>query len=90
MLNLINHEPDFDKIYLYVKDPYKAKYQFVINKRESTDLKYYLNNSKAFIEYSNDMDDIYKNFEEYNPDKKRKFLIVFDDMIADMLSNKQN
>ena len=90
MLNLINHEPDFDKIYLYVKDPYKAKYQFEINKRESTDLKYYLNNSKAFIEYSNDMDDIYKNFEEYNPDKKRKFLIVFDDMIADMLSNKQN
>ena len=90
MLNLINHEPDFDKIYLYVKDPYKAKYQFVINKRESTDLKYYLNNSKAFIEYSNDMDDIYKNFEEYNPDKKRKFFIVFDDMIADMLSNKQN
>ena len=90
MLNLINHEPDIDKIYLYAKDPYKAKYQFVINKRESTDLKYYLNNSKAFIEYSNDMDDIYKNFEEYNPDKNRKFLIVFDDMIADMLSNKQN
>ena len=56
----------------------------LINKRESTGLKY-LNDSKAFIEYSND---IYKNIEEYNQNKKRKILIVFDDMIADMLSNK--
>ena len=40
---------------------------------------------KAFIEYSNDMDDIYINIEEYNPNKKRKILIVFNDMIADML-----
>ena len=88
LLNLINHEPDIDKIYLYAKDPYEAKYQFLINKRESTGSKY-LNDSKAFIEYSNDMDDIYKNIEEYNPNKKRKILIVFDDMIADMLSNKK-
>ena len=49
----------------------------------------HLNDSKAFIEYSNDMDDIYKNIEEYNPNKKRKILIVFDDMIADMVSNKK-
>ena len=48
-----------------------------------------MNDCKAFIEYSNDMDDIYKNIEEYNPSKKRKILIVFDDMIADMLSNKK-
>ena len=61
--NLINHEPDIDKNYLYVKDPYKAKYQLLINKREKTGLKY-LNDSKAFIQYSNDMDDIYKNIEE--------------------------
>ena len=47
------------------------------------------NNSKAFIEYSNDMDQIYKNIEEYNPNKKGKILIVFDDMIADILSNKK-
>ena len=58
-----------------------------MNKRESTDLKH-LNFIKASIEYSNDMDDIYKNIEEYNPNKKRKILIVFDDMIPDMLSNK--
>ena len=87
MLNLINHEPDIDKIYLYVKDPFEAKYQLLINKRERTDLKY-LNNFKTFIEYSNDMDDIYKNIEEYNPNKKRKILIVSVDMIVDMLSNK--
>ena len=54
---------------------------------ESTGLKH-LNDSKAFIDYQNDMDDIYKNIEEYYPTKKRKILIVFDDMIADMLSNK--
>ena len=63
LLNLINHEPDIDNIYLYAKDPSKAKYQLLINKRESTCLKH-LNDSKAFIEYSNDMDDIYKNIEE--------------------------
>ena len=70
------------------KDPYESKYYFLINKRESTGLKH-LNDSKAFIEYSNDMDGVYKNIEEYNPNKKRKILIVFDDMIADMLSNKK-
>ena len=63
LLNLVNHEPDIDKIYLYVKDPHKAKYQLLINKRESTWLKY-LNDSKAFIEYSSDTDDIYRNIEE--------------------------
>ena len=88
LLYLAAYELDIDKIYLYAKDPYEAKYQFLINKRESTGSKY-LNDSKAFIEYSNDMDDIYKNIEEYNPNKKRKILILFDDMIADMLSNKK-
>ena len=63
LLNLINHEPDVDKIYLYAKDPYEAKYQLLISKTESTGLKY-LNDSKAFIEYSNDMDHIYKSTEE--------------------------
>ena len=88
MLNLKNNEPNIPKIYLYAEDPYEAKYQLLINKRESIGSKY-LNDLKDFTEYSNDMDDIYKNIEEYNPDKKRKLLIVFDDMIADMLSNKK-
>ena len=88
LLNLINHEPNTDKIYLYAKDSYEAKYQLLINRRKSTGLKY-SKNSKAFIEYSNDMDDTYKNIEECNLNKKQKMLIVFDDMIADMLSNKR-
>ena len=62
-------------------------YQFLIDKTENTGLKHF-NDSKAFIEYSNDMDDIYKNIEEYNLNKKCKMLIVFDDMIAAILSNK--
>ena len=88
LLNVINHEPDTDKKILYAKDPYEAKYQLLINKRESTGSKYF-SDSKAFIEYSNDMDDIYKNIENYNPNKKIKILTVFDDMIADKLSNKK-
>ena len=88
LLNLINEKPDIDKIYLYAKDPYKAKYKFLVDKRKSTGLKHF-NDSKAFIEYSNDMDDICKNIEEYNPNEKRKILIVFEDMIPDMLRNKK-
>ena len=80
-------EPDINKIYLHAKNPYEEKYRFLIDKRENAGLEHF-NDSKAFIEYSNDMDEIYKNIEEYNPNKKRKQLIVFDDMIADMLSNK--
>ena len=66
LLNLINNQPDIDKIYLYAKDPYEKKYQ-----------------------YSNDLQDVYKNIEDYNPIKKRKILIVFDDMIADMINNNK-
>ena len=84
----MNNQPDIDKIYLYAKDPYEAKYQFLINKRNSTRLTH-LNDPKTFIEYSNDMQDIYKNMEEHNPSKKRKILIVFDDMIADTINNKK-
>ena len=61
----------------------------LINTHEGSDIKHF-NNSEALIEYSNDMDDIYKNIEEYNSYKKRKILIVFDEMIADMLSNKNS
>ena len=77
LLNLINHKPNIDKIYLHAKDPYEAKFLLLINKKENTHLKY-LNDSKVFIEYSNNMDDVYKNIEEYDPNKKRKILIVFD------------
>ena len=85
-LNLINNQPDINKIYLYAKDPYKDKYQFLIKKRENIGLKHF-NDPKAFIEYSNNMHDVYKNIDHYNPDKEKK--IVFDDMIADMIDNKK-
>ena len=78
MLNIINKEIDIEKIYLYAKDQFEAKHQLLISKRENTDLKYF-NDSNAFIEYSDDMDDFDKNIEGYNPNKKRKILIVFDD-----------
>ena len=88
LLNLIHNQPYIDKIYLYAKDPYEDKYQYLINKRESVGLKHF-NDPKAFIEYSNDMHDVYKNIDNYNPDKENKVLIVFDDMIADMINNKK-
>ena len=60
LLNLIENQPDIDKIYLYVKDLYEPKYQYIINKRESVGINH-INDPKAFIDYSNDMHDVYKN-----------------------------
>ena len=88
LLNLIENQPDIDKIYLYAKDPYESKYQYLINKREGVGINHF-NDPKAFTDYSNDMHDVYKNIDEKNPDKENKILIVFDDMIADMIHNKK-
>ena len=88
LLNLINNQPDIDRIYLYAKDPYEAKYPFLINKRESIGLKHF-SDPKAFIENSNDMQDVYKNIDECNIHNDRKILIVFNDMTADMIYNKK-
>ena len=88
LLNLINNQPDIDKIYLYAKDPYEAKYQYLINKREGVGINHF-KDPKAFIEYSNERRNVYKNIDEYNIDKERKILIVFDDMIADIINNKK-
>ena len=68
--------------------PYEEKYQYLINKRDGVGINHF-NDSKAFIEYSNDMRDVYKNIDEYNLDKENKTLIVFDNMIADMIHNKK-
>ena len=81
LLNLINNQPDIDKIYLYAKDPYETKYQYLINKREKVGLDHF-KDPKAFMEHSNDIEYVYKNIENYNRGKKHKILIVFDDMIA--------
>ena len=86
-LNLIEKQPDIDKIYSYPKDLYEAKYQYVIKIREKVGRDHH-NDSRAYIEYSNDMRDVYENINYYNPDKENKILIVFGDMIADMIHNK--
>ena len=88
LLNFRNNQPDIDKIYLYAKDPYEDKYQFKIKKREMIGLNYF-NDPKAFIEYSDDLQDVYKNINNYNLNKENKILIDFDDMIADMINNKK-
>ena len=88
LLSLIENQPDIDKIYLYLKDLCEAKYQYLINKREGVGINHF-NDPKAFIEYSNDTHDVSKNINCYNHDKGNKILIVFDDMIADMIYNKK-
>ena len=69
LLNLMENQPIIDKIYLYAKDPYEAKYQYLINKREGVGIDHF-NDPKAFIKYSNDMRNVYKNIDEYNRDKE--------------------
>ena len=69
LLNLIENQSDIDKIYLYAKDPYESKYQYLINKREGVGINHF-NDPKTFIEYSSDMHDVYKNIDEYNADKE--------------------
>ena len=88
MLNLTNEQRDIDKIYIYAKDLSESKYEHLITNRENAEIKH-LNDSKAFIDCSNTMDDVFNNIDNYNPNRKRKVLIVFDDMIADIMTNKK-
>ena len=88
LLNLIEKQPDIDKIYFYAKDLYEAKYQYLINIREKVGINQH-NDPRAYIEYSNNMNNVYKNINYYTPDKKNKILIVFDDVIVDMINNKK-
>ena len=88
LINLINEQHDIDKIYLYARDLSETKYEFLIKKREDVGIKH-VNNSNAFTECSNTMDNVYENIDDYNPIRKRKKLIVFDDMIADIMKNRR-
>ena len=89
LLNLIKHQrPNIDKIHLYVKYPVESGYQLLINQREKVGLEN-LKNPKTFIDYLQTIDGVYENLEDYNPTKKRRVLIVFDDMIAYMESNNK-
>ena len=87
LLNLIKEQEDddlIDKIYLYAKDLSEPKYEYLINNRENAGIKH-SNDSKAFIQCSNTVNDVHENIGNYNPNRKRKTLIVFDDMIAEIV-----
>ena len=88
MLNLINKQKDIHKLYLYAKDLSEPKNEYLIKNRENAGIKH-LNDLKAFIECSNTVDDIYENNNDCNLNRRRKILIVFDDMIADIMTNKK-
>ena len=75
-------------LYLYARDLNKPNYEYLIKKREDVGIKH-LNNPNAFIECSNTMDDVYENINYYNPIRQRKKIIVFDDIISDIMDNKQ-
>ena len=83
----MNEQKDIDKIYLYARDLNESKYEYLIKNRENAGIKH-LNDSEAFIECSNTMDDVYVDINDYNPNRRRKILIVFDDMIADIMTKK--
>ena len=88
LLNLINEQDDIDKVYLYAKDLGEPKSESLIKKCEDAGTKN-LNYSEVFTELSNTMDDVYGDIRGYNPSRERKILIVFDDMIADIMINKK-
>ena len=92
LLDLIREEDSdalTEKIYLYVKDLNEPKYKLLIKKHEEALMCLDKLNPKAFIEYSNTMNDVYNNINDYNPKRGRKILIVFDDMIVDINTNKK-
>ena len=87
LLNLIKEQGDIDKIYLYSKELSEPKYEFLVKKHEDVGIKN-CRDSNAFIECSNTMDDIYQNIDGGSLSRKRKTLIVFYDMMEDIMSNK--
>ena len=88
LLNLIKEQDDIGKICLYAKDLSEPKYQFLIKKREDAGINYF-NDPNAVIECSNTMVDVYENIDNYNLNRKIQILIVFDDMITDIKTNKK-
>ena len=88
LIQNLNDTNPIDKIYSYAKDLGKPKYKFLIDNREKAGIKHF-NDPPAFIEYSSTIDDVFKNIDDYNKKRKRRVLIVFDDMIADIMTNKK-
>ena len=91
LLNLIKLQDSdnlSDNIYVHPKDLNEPKFQFLIKTREDIGVKH-LNDPKAFIEYSAYTDDVCNNIDDYNPTRNRKILILFDDMMADIMTNRK-
>ena len=88
LLHLIDKFHPIDKIYLYAKDTDEEKYQYLINKREQVGIKN-LSDPDAFMKYSNDMNDVLENINNYNKNRDKKVLIIFDDMIADIIRSEK-
>ena len=88
LLHLIDKFHPIDKIYLYAKDTDEEKYQYLINKREQAGIKN-LNDPHAFIEYSSDMNDVLDDINNYNKNRNKKVLIIFDDMIAGIMRSEK-
>ena len=88
LLDLISQQDDIDKMYLYAKDLSEPKDELLIKKREDAGIKHF-KDPNAFIECSNTMDNVYEMIDDYNQNRKRKILIVFDDMITDIMKNKK-
>ena len=86
LLNLINEQGDIDKIYLYAKDLSEPKYEYLIKNCENAGIKY-VNDGNAFTECSDTMDDVYESFNDYNPNRRRKILIGFDDIVFSVPKN---
>ena len=89
LLNVIKEQDDIDKIYLHVKDLSESRYEFLIKKCKDVEIKD-LNDPNAFVECSNTMDNVSENIDDYDLNRERKILIVFDEMIADIITNKKN
>ena len=87
MLNLKKEQDDIEKIYQYAKYFGEPKYEILTKEREYAEAKHF-SDPNAFIECINTMDDVYENIGDYNPNRKTKILIVFDNVIADIMSNK--
>ena len=88
LLHLIEKFHPIDKIYLYAKDTDEEKYQYLINKREQAGIKN-LSDPHSFIEYSSDMNDLLEDINNYNKKRDKKVLIIFDDMIADIMRSEK-
>ena len=87
LIQNLNKTTTVDKIYLYIKNLSEPKYEFLINNRKNAGIKHF-NDPTAFIECSNDMNDVFTNIDDYNKHRKRKVLIIFDDMVAEIMSSE--